>query len=119
MKNTFNKNLAAYRKRRGLSQRELAKKLGVSHRTIAYYESETNSIPLDKLEEIARILNINSGALISNDNDSTKQFENIDLRLVKKLIEIKKLPDRDQRAISNYINALIERNKNKQRESSS
>jgi len=113
MKNIFNKNLSTYRKKRGLSQRELAKRLGVSHRTIAYYESETNSIPLDKLEAIANILNISPGELVIKNQNSNKQFEDIDVRLLKKLMEIKALPDRDQRAISNYINALIEKNKKK------
>ena len=61
MKNIFNKNLAIYRKQRGLSQRELAKLINTTHRTIAYYENETNSIPVDKLEKLAKVLNVSPG----------------------------------------------------------
>ena len=115
VKNIFNRNLALFRKRSGLSQREFAKRLGVTHRTIAYYESETNSIPLDKLEKIAIILNINPGDLVNSIENNVKHFPEVDLKLVKKLQQIKQLPDRDQRAISNHINALVDKNKSSQK----
>ena len=112
MKSNFNTNLEIYRKRKGLSQRDLAKLLNVSHRTIAYYENETTSVPVDKLESIAKILSVKPGDLMNPSNNSGKvKYQEIDTRLLKKIIEIKSLPDRDQRAISNYINALIEKNK--------
>ena len=116
MKNAFNTNLEIYRKRKGLSQRDLAKLLNVSHRTIAYYENETTSVPVDKLESIAEILSVKPGDLVNSSNNSGKvKYQEIDTRLLKKVIELKNLPDRDQRAISNYINALIEKNNLKRR----
>lgn len=107
VKNTFNTNLTLFRKRKGLSQRELARLLDVSHRTIAYYETETTSIPLDKLELIAKILHVTPGDLVNPIDESFNTFLDIDVRLLKKLRSMKKLPDRDQRAISNHINALL------------
>src|SRR4030042_2563001 len=116
MKNAFNTNLEIYRKRKVLSQRDLAKLLNVSHRTIAYYENETTSVPVDKLESIAEILSVKPGDLVNSSNNSGKvKYQEIDTRLLKKVIELKNLPDRDQRAISNYINALIEKNNLKRR----
>lgn len=111
MPNTFNVNLAIFRKKRGLSQRELAKKINTTHRMIAYYENETNSIPLDKLKLLAEILHVTPGELVTPLSNENKKMENIDVRLVKKLQGIEKLPDRDKRAINNHINALIEKNK--------
>jgi transcriptional regulator with XRE-family HTH domain len=113
VKNTFNSNMALFRKRKGLSQRELAKILDISHRTIAYYEAETNSIPLDRMEKIADALGILPGDLINPISKQEKEEIDLDLKLVKRLQQIKELPDRDQRAISNHINALIEKNNQK------
>ncbi|MBB6480891.1 helix-turn-helix domain-containing protein [Spirochaeta isovalerica] len=111
MKNTFNNNMALFRKRKGLSQRELAQIVGISHRTIAYYEAETNSIPLDKLENIAEALGVLPGDLVNPVDEKVREKIELDLKLVKKLQQIKQLPDRDQRAISNHINALIDKNR--------
>ena len=111
MKNTFNINLEIYRKKKGLSQRDLAKLLKVSHRTIAYYENETTSVPFDKLERIAAILNVKPGDLVTPvNNDNKLKYQEIDTRLFKKFLEIRNLPDRDQRSVSNYVNALIDKN---------
>ena len=103
--------MALFRKRKGLSQRELAKIVDISHRTIAYYEAETNSVPLDKLDLIAEALDVLPGDLVNPIEKKNRMAIDLDLNLVKKLQQIKKLPDRDQRAISNHINALIDKNK--------
>ena len=105
--------MALYRKRKGLSQRELGKILGISPRTVAYYEAETNSIPLDRLENIAEALDISPGDLVTPIDGKTKEKIELDLSLVKKLKQIKQLPDSDQKAISNHINALIDKNNQK------
>ena len=110
MRNTFNKNLAIFRKQKGLSQRELAKLINTTHRMIAYYENETKSIPLDKLNLIAKILGVNPGVLVNPISNGKEKILNFDIRLLKKIQQINELPDRDQRAINNHINALIEKN---------
>jgi len=114
MLNTFNKNLSIFRKQKGLSQKDLAKLLNVSHRMITYYENEAKNIPFDKLHAIAEVLKINPADLVTPIKNKKKEsVANIDTKLLKKLIKIKNLPDRDQRSISNYINALIEKNEKK------
>ncbi|WP_196593394.1 helix-turn-helix domain-containing protein [Pectinatus sottacetonis] len=58
VKDELAKNLAYYRKRLKLTQRDLAVKLGVKHNTISSWENGTNSIDLDILLRICKILNI-------------------------------------------------------------
>lgn len=50
---TFAKNLIDARNRIGISQGELARRLGVSQGTIGNYEAGTRYPRLDKLERIA------------------------------------------------------------------
>lgn len=46
-------NIAAARIRHGMSQRELADKLGVDQSTVSYWETGTNEVTLTKLVRIA------------------------------------------------------------------
>ena len=50
-------NLSAVRKRAGLSQTELAQKLGVSQTMISYYEKSTRYYSVDKLVKLCKLCN--------------------------------------------------------------
>ena len=107
--NTFNKNLTFFRKQKGISQSQLAKLINTTHRMIAYYENETTSIPLEKINKLAEILNISPSDLVTpiENNKNLIDTNNTDIRIFKKIKEIEKLSERDQRAILNHIDALI------------
>ena len=51
------KNIKEIRIRRGLSQRELGKRLGVSAQAISLYEKNVRRLTLTKIDEIAEALN--------------------------------------------------------------
>lgn len=51
------KNIKEIRIRRGLSQRELGKRLGVSAQAISLYEKNARRLTLAKIDEIAEALN--------------------------------------------------------------
>jgi transcriptional regulator with XRE-family HTH domain len=55
----FGKNLRHYREKVGLTQGELADKLGITQQSIAAYESGTRKAKYPRLIEISRILNCN------------------------------------------------------------
>ena len=52
------KNILFYRKKKNMSQKELAEKLGVRHTTVSAWENCKNAIDIDALNEICNILNI-------------------------------------------------------------
>lgn len=57
--NLVGKNIKIYRKKRNLTQRQLAEKLLLSESFIAKLESTTHqTVSLDTLEQIAHVLNI-------------------------------------------------------------
>ncbi|MEM4625276.1 MAG: helix-turn-helix transcriptional regulator, partial [Candidatus Pacearchaeota archaeon] len=53
------KRLEEIRKIFRLSQKEIAKKLNIPQRTYSNYETETNRIPSEILQNIAKLFNIN------------------------------------------------------------
>ena len=85
--NNFSENLKKRRLELGLSQKELAKKVGISFRTIQNYENKKTTPTSAVMEAISIALDIGFEEMI-DDNES-----NIKVSLVKKLekIDIEKI----------------------------
>jgi transcriptional regulator with XRE-family HTH domain len=105
---TFKKNLVALRKKRGFSQRELAKKMQATQRIVAYYEKEAANIPLTKLQDLARALDVTVVELLNQRFEKAKGVEELDVRTVKKIKQIEGLPRRAQEALWHNINTTLE-----------
>lgn len=58
IKDNVAKNLKYYRDLKGLTQRELALKIGVKHNTVSAWENGTNSIDVAVLMQICDLLEI-------------------------------------------------------------
>lgn len=102
--NAFGKRIAAARKSRGLSQRDLAKQVGISYRMIAYYEAQTNRPPAAKLPIIANALKISTDELLGNTPLSVKEPQNG--RLWKRLQAVEKLPPQAQKQVVELVELL-------------
>lgn len=107
---TAQENIIRLRKANGLSQTDLAKKMKTSQRLVAYYESKASNIPLMKLQEFADVLNVSVGALLDERPVHSPVGPEIDLRLLKRLKQIDKLPRRSKDALIHSINTAIENN---------
>jgi transcriptional regulator with XRE-family HTH domain len=62
--------LAIYRKRKDISQEELAKKLGVSKTNISAWENGTRAIPLKHHDKLVAILGLTEAELLNAVSDS-------------------------------------------------
>jgi transcriptional regulator with XRE-family HTH domain len=62
---SFSDNLKTIRKKRGMSQAQLADKLGISQRSVSHYEENTRYPTIDKVYDIARALDVTIEELIS------------------------------------------------------
>lgn len=109
-KSIIAKNIISFRKSLGLTQQELANITDLTLRTIAYYESGRYSIPLKNISKIASVLKVSISDLMESDHQKNSAIENLDIRWLKRIHEIKKLPVPDQKALIKYINMLIENN---------
>ena len=63
----FAENIKAYRKKRKMTQDELAKRLGVSRSAVGMWESGTREPDYDTLEKIAGVLYVNIESLIGTE----------------------------------------------------
>jgi transcriptional regulator with XRE-family HTH domain len=65
------RRIAEIRQRAGLSQRELAERLGWTRDTIAHYELGRRSLGLERLAAIADVLHVSPATLIAKDAQGT------------------------------------------------
>lgn len=64
--NYFSENLLYYRKKRGMTQNDLARKVFVKRQTISNYEKNTRICDLDTLVFLSEALDISLDDLIKN-----------------------------------------------------
>jgi transcriptional regulator with XRE-family HTH domain len=112
---TAKQNITKLRIKLGLSQTELARKMKTSQRLIAYYESKAGNIPLLKLQDFADALNVSVGTLLDERSNPEEIGPDIDIRLLKRLKQIDKLPRRAKEALIHNINTTIEMHEMKQK----
>jgi transcriptional regulator with XRE-family HTH domain len=104
--NTFGRRLAAIRKARGFTQRDLALRVGISNRMIAYYEAQTTRPPADKLTDIAKVLKITTDQLLGTAAISVEAPQNS--RLWKRLKVVDKLPPKAQKKVVELAELLAQ-----------
>jgi transcriptional regulator with XRE-family HTH domain len=103
---TFGKRLASLRKKAGLSQRDLAKELGISQRMIAYYEKQTDFPPTQLLPAIVKVLGVSSDQLLGIE----KEEDNIkDQKLWQRFKEVQELSKSEKKSIFEFLDTFIDR----------
>lgn len=108
--NTLGERLRRLRLEKGYSLRELASVVGTSHRMIAYYEIQGGNPPADVVVKLANALNVSADGLLGLKNASrSSQAQPENVRLLRKLRQVEKLPSKDRRSVLQFIDALVER----------
>ena len=72
----FSENLISLRKKKGLSQEQLADELGITRQTISKWELGVSTPEMDKLVQIANYFDVNVDDLISKENINNKKQTN-------------------------------------------
>jgi transcriptional regulator with XRE-family HTH domain len=108
----FGERLAALRKARGLTQTQLAEKIGSSQRALSRYETVADRAPAPVLAALAKALRVSTDELLGvkplqrasiNGHGSSE-----DRRLWKKFQQVMALPEKDRRAVIRLVNSLVE-----------
>ena len=112
----FGQRLAQLRQAAGYSQRELASEVGVSHRMVAYYETEAKHLPPPLLPKLAKALEVSMDQLLGGDQlkDNGKRR---DTRLWRRFSQVEKLPTPQRKQITQILDAFLGMEKMKENSS--
>lgn len=100
-------NIAAARRRRGITQAQLAQKASLDKTTVSYYERKCLSIPFDKLNRIAEALNVSTDFLLNG--DATRSDMVASKALLTRLEKAKSMPPEKQKLIIDLIDNLSDK----------
>jgi transcriptional regulator with XRE-family HTH domain len=109
----FAENVTRYRKKKGLSQYDLADLTGISRRMIGHYESSGIIPPSDRLQSLADSLEIPVYKLFKQpeaEQAPETALTDIDPRSVKKLRDILSLPADDRNDLYRILNKMLRKN---------
>lgn len=104
---SFGQRLAQIRKAKGLTQQELGERIGVSQRIMHHYENKAEYPPAQKIIELAQALEMSVDELLGINGKNDASYQNISLKLAKRLRLASNLPPNDLKALATFIDALI------------
>jgi len=103
--------LARLRKDRGFTQVELAEKLGIIQTIVSDYERGRLRPHHDMIVRMAKVLDVSTDELLGVVPPAKRPGAQRNLRFVRRLQMIEKLPRRDQDALLRTIDAFLDRAK--------
>ena len=103
----FGERLLKAREDSGLSQAQLADKLGVLQRTIAYWERRPSTLQPDQIAKLAMVLNVPAERLLFDVPPNGKAVRGPAGKVKTTFEEVTKLPQREQAKILDVVKALI------------
>jgi transcriptional regulator with XRE-family HTH domain len=107
----FGERLHVLREAAGLSQQQVASKLGMKHSAYAWWERHPVALRPDQLQMLAEVFGVSVEELIGSD-DPKKRGAGPVGKMRRIFEEASKLPRSQQRQISAVVEALIARHSN-------
>ena len=101
----FGKRVADARQRLGLTQRELAERIGVSLRMMEYYERRADNVKSDVVKLIASTLNVTTDELLGVSLPKERPGRMSKLR--QQIAEIERLPKAKQLVVSQVLEMAV------------
>lgn len=99
--------LADLRREQGLTQAQVAERLGVSQQTVNSFEKGRRRIPVSALPELAKLLDVSIEEFIEGRQGNHVGRRGPPSRLQRQLEEIERLPRAKQRFIVEMLDAVI------------
>src|SRR5690606_32375748 len=98
---SFGKRLSELRKKRGLSQEEVANMIGTKGPAIGRYEREIAKPTIEVATRLAKILEVSLDYLVGNSDVE------LDKNLIKKIVAIQNLSEEDQKHLFALMDAFL------------
>ena len=99
------------RKKKSLSQTDLAQKVGLSYAQIGRYETKGAQPPAEALKKIADASDTTVDYLIYGDTEEKAKASLKDSELLQQFKALEQLDDNDKNTIKNIIDAFVKRSK--------
>lgn len=106
---TLGDRIRRFRLAKGLTQTELAARIGVPQQTVTYYEVHGVSPPPKLLVKLADALDVSTDVLLGRKTKRKTLPSPENLRRWRRLKRIEELPSHDQKAVLKMIDALADR----------
>lgn len=98
---SFGSRLSQARKKRGMSQEELAKQLGTKGPVIGRYERDEMKPSIEAATNIAKILEVSLDWLVGNTDTE------LDTATLHRIQDINKLPPKDKELVFEFLDSFI------------
>jgi transcriptional regulator with XRE-family HTH domain len=105
--NVLGKSIRALRKSKGLTQVELAQKLGCSQALVVQYEKGESQPSAEKLPALAATLNVTIDQLYGSKQSHEEDSMPKDPKLWKRFERLQKLPSHEKSTILKMIDGLL------------
>ncbi|MEW5745522.1 MAG: helix-turn-helix transcriptional regulator [Nitrospirota bacterium] len=107
----FAETLSKLRKAKGLTQEDLAKKIGVGIAQMRRYEKGASSPTLEVIKGMAKTLGVSADELIFGENEGVAPSRILDKKLLEQFETIARLNPHDKEALMTVIESVIIKNK--------
>jgi transcriptional regulator with XRE-family HTH domain len=108
---TIGQRIAGLRKERGLSQLDLAERIGISRQLVASYERGRVRLYDEMVARFAIALGVSADEILGlNQAESKEMKTHPSLRLTRRLRELENLPEQKKKKILNTLDDLIRAN---------
>jgi transcriptional regulator with XRE-family HTH domain len=99
--------IAAGRKKRGITQVQLAEAVGISQKLVSSYEVGRITLSAEMLLRIVTALKVSSDEILGIKKDDEAAADNPSLKLVRRLIKIEQMPPNQQKALLKNIDMFL------------
>lgn len=105
---TLGSRIARFRKARGLTQTELARRLGKIQAVVSDYESDRRRIHAEMIVRIAEVLSVSTDELLgTRAQKGAANAGEISLRFARRINKLSELPPARQKLVLQTLDALL------------
>ncbi len=108
---TLGKRIQELRKKTGISQGDLAKKINISYPQMSRYEIKDVQPPADVLKRLANVFGVSIDFLVNGSLEQKAERSLDDNELLKQFKEVEQMNDDDKGTIKKLIDAFITKRK--------
>ena len=95
------------RKKKGLSQAELGKRIDLSYAQIGRYETKGMQPSADVIKKLADVLEVSPDYLLNGSSEEKASFHLHDVDLIRQFKEVELMSESDKNVVKRILDALI------------